>query len=392
MKKLHILTEAVFNRGPNNIVWSPDVHGFRHWKPYLSFFDKIVIVARINNVNVNGGLNQNIDDLRIEFCQLSPYRGLLEGLIKVPALLVSMWNESKFCNISLLRLPGPISAFWGIMVLVRNKPYACQIVGDGRQALRGPGFNVMHRIFGEINDVFLRYICKKSLASRYVTEKYLQNKYPPGLQTKTFSISDVELKWRSPVENRKKTNSRFLSDVHNISFCGSLEQMYKGLDVLIKSVSMLLNHGVTVVVNVAGDGMYRDYFEKLASLHGVHPSIRFHGFLKNDDVIDMFDHSDIFVMPSRTEGLPRAMIEAMARGLPCIGSSVGGIPELLRFDAIVPADDVVKLYEKILQFLTNKELLLIHANANYQKSKEYDAEISNKKRNDFLSVLKNSAK
>lgn len=389
MKKLHIITEAVFNIGPNHIIWSPDLHNKNHWIPYLSFFDELIIVARVNNVKKNGSLIQSVNHCRIKFLPLPPYRGLIEGLIKIPALMWLMWCESKFCNVSLLRLPGPISSFWGLMVLFRNKPYACQIVGDGRQALRGPGFNIMHRFFGYINDIILRYICKKSSVSRYVTQEYLQNIYPPGIKTKIFSISDVELEWREPVENRKKINSRFSSNVYTLSFCGSLAQMYKGLDVLIKSVSMLKVNGTIVVVNVAGDGIYRDYFEKLAKSYSVSDLFRFHGFLNNNEVVDMYDHSDIFVMPSRTEGLPRAMIEAMARGLPCIGSNVGGIPELLRVEALVPADNVVKLCEKILEFLNNKEFLKFHAFVNYQKSKEYEPDIANKKRNDFLLTLKN---
>ena len=55
-------------------------------------------------------------------------------------------------------------------------------------------------------------------------------------------------------------------------------------------------------------------------------------------VTEQLDAADVFVLPSRQEGLPRAMIEAMARSLPCVGSDVGGISELIP-DWVVPPND-----------------------------------------------------
>jgi glycosyltransferase involved in cell wall biosynthesis len=58
-------------------------------------------------------------------------------------------------------------------------------------------------------------------------------------------------------------------------------------------------------------------------------------------------------MPSRTEGLPRALVEAMARALPSVGSAVGGIPELLDESCVVPPDDPVALAGAIRRLLSD---------------------------------------
>ncbi|GAJ04944.1 unnamed protein product, partial [marine sediment metagenome] len=71
------------------------------------------------------------------------------------------------------------------------------------------------------------------------------------------------------------------------------------------------------------------------------------------------------------EGLPRAMVEAMARGMPCIGSSVGGIPELLADEDIVPPADVKALADKMEEVLRDVSRLERMARRNLQTAQEY---------------------
>ena len=97
---------------------------------------------------------------------------------------------------------------------------------------------------------------------------------------------------------------------------------------------------------------------------------------------------DVYIQPSLQEGLPRALLEAMSRGLPCIGSNAGGIPELLEKKMIFKKRNVKQLC-KILKNL-NKEELINSANYNFKKSKLYNLSYLNNKRNNFYDkILKN---
>jgi glycosyltransferase involved in cell wall biosynthesis len=100
------------------------------------------------------------------------------------------------------------------------------------------------------------------------------------------------------------------------------------------------------------------------------------------------DQADLFVLPSRAEGVPRAMLEAMARGLPCIGSAIGGIPELLHREDLVPPDNAPRLAELISQVFSDQERLCRMSARNLAKAHSYSAAILAGKRQLFFKAVK----
>ena len=129
--------------------------------------------------------------------------------------------------------------------------------------------------------------------------------------------------------------------------------------------------------------------EGLARRFGVDRHVRFWGQLPPGQAIyEFLDRIDLFVMPSRQEGLPRAMLEAMARGCPCIGSHVGGIPELLAADDMVAPDDAKALAAKIAEVARNPERMIRMAQRNLEKAKEYHTEILRVRRTAFYRYVR----
>ena len=106
----------------------------------------------------------------------------------------------------------------------------------------------------------------------------------------------------------------------------------------------LVERGLDVRLTLIGDGKFREPLESLAGELHVAERVTWLGQLPAGEAIRReLDEADLFVLPSRTEGLPRAVVEAMARGLPCIASRVGGIPELLADENLIAAGDVAAL-------------------------------------------------
>lgn len=138
--------------------------------------------------------------------------------------------------------------------------------------------------------------------------------------------------------------------------------VYKnGLDVLIKAAAELKNsaHDRNFVVQILGAGPEEDNLKKLAKESGVESKVQFIGHVDPDIVYQYLQKADIFARPSRSEGLGSSFLEAMAAGLPIIGTPVGGIPDFLidgETGIFCKVDDPKDLADKIKTLIDNGEL------------------------------------
>jgi glycosyltransferase involved in cell wall biosynthesis len=120
--------------------------------------------------------------------------------------------------------------------------------------------------------------------------------------------------------------------------------------------------------------MYREGIEALArSQSCLKGRVEFAGQLRGGAAVrEVLDRSHVFVLPSRQEGLPRAALEAMARGLPCIGSNVGGFPEILQPDAIVRPCDVPGLASCMMRLAEDPARLAEISALNLQRASDFE--------------------
>ena len=99
----------------------------------------------------------------------------------------------------------------------------------------------------------------------------------------------------------------------------------KGHDVALAAMAALPRGGVQL--EIAGDGPDRQQLQTLAETLGVSAAVHFRGFVS--DMRAFYRTLDVLIMPSRHEGVPYALLEAMGQGLPVLASRVGGIPEVV---------------------------------------------------------------
>ena len=133
----------------------------------------------------------------------------------------------------------------------------------------------------------------------------------------------------------------------------------KGHLVLLRAFSRLLSRGCKLRLRIIGDGTERRRLDSFVLENGLRDSVILEGALNHEDTRRLLAQADIFVLASFAEGLPVALMEAMAMQIPCVSTYIAGIPELIRPDVdglLVPASSEEALVEALARLVTDAEL------------------------------------
>ena len=355
-----------FHTTPDGGIWTSNTFSRTFWKRYLDVFDHVRIVARAASVDEPLPGDTRVDGDAVSFHKVPFYLGPAQYLLKARAVRRSTLGAIRERDAVILRVGSQLAACIAPAMVRVGRPYGLEVIGDPYDAF-APGAirHPLRPYFRWRNTRLLKRQCAAACGAAYVTESALQRRYP--CPSYTAAVSDVELSdgyWETPVP-RKSWGER------RLTFVGSLEQMYKAPDVLIDAMAICLRRDPSLSLTLAGEGRHLPELQTRAASLGIQNRVRFLGKLSAGSVREELDRSSLFVLPSRTEGTPRAMLEAMSRGLPCIGTAVGGIPELLAEDDLVPVDDAVALARKILEVTGNADRMQRMSTHNRQKAFQY---------------------
>jgi glycosyltransferase involved in cell wall biosynthesis len=369
--KVLIATESRFDRTPDGNCWNVGSSGYEFWQRYLEVFDEVRILGRVQDVPVAPQRAVRADGPGISLVPLPYYLGPWAYLSKYGSLRRAARRAADTHDSVIIRTPGAAADLLVSAFGRSGRPYGAEVVGDPYDVFVPGGVRTVLRPilrWRMTNDI--RRQCAHACAVAYVTAGFLQRRYPAAPAAHVASYSCVDL-----------TDDAFVSEPRGVSptggtrrivFVGSLEQMYKAPDVLIDAVAAACARGGDLRLTLLGDGRHREELEARAGARGLAGRVQFLGYLPTGDAVRKeLDAADLFVLPSHTEGLPRALIEAMARGLPCIGSSVGGIPELLSSSERVTPGDVDALASRILEVLGDGERCCRLSRENLQRARDY---------------------
>ncbi len=301
------------------------------WRALAAVASEVVVVARVRSA-LPRSTWERADGPGVHFVRCPDFSGASALPWRGVALLAQALAAVRGADVVLLRAPGVVASAVHAAARALGRPYAIEVVGDPAESLVATGA-ALGRLAGVASRLLATQVAGAA-ASRFVTETTLQRRYPPRPGTFTIGASDLvlpdELFTGSPVAISERA-------ALDVIFVGSLAQPYKGLDVLLAALARTSRpHRATIV----GDGALRPSLEAQAARLGLHGRVRFVGVVPSGQpVFDLLAAADLFVLPSRTEGMPRALLEAMAVGLPCLATAVGGVPEVLAAEDHLPLDD-----------------------------------------------------
>jgi glycosyltransferase involved in cell wall biosynthesis len=353
---------------------------------YLNYVDFLKLAVRIKrcDIDFDSKKNEKIDMSNMEIIplpNLSTLKGICFDRKKVKRILSEEFAKIDF---AIIRVPSMIG-YEAIKIAEKLKiPYLVEVVGCPWDALWN--HSIKGKMIAPYSTLTMKRLVKKSHYVVYVTNEFLQKRYPTN--GVSISCSDVEIKNIS-----EEILSLRLKHIENnkgkiiLGTTAAVNVPYKGHQYVIEALARLKKQGINnFEYQMVGDGD-QSRLKKIIKDLDVEKEVIFMGAKTHEQVFEWLDTIDIYIQPSRQEGLPRALIEAMSRALPCIGAKTGGIPELLPSERVFSngRNNINEICTLLLSL--DKEKMKEDAYRNYNESKKYVIENTKRKRNEIFNLI-----
>jgi glycosyltransferase involved in cell wall biosynthesis len=342
------------------------------WHHYLDFADRVTVASRskelvdtarpgLTSVDREGVSFETIPSLsgpRIRFAHRREARARLRGLLDRADALVA-------------RLPSEIGTLAIEVAERESKPYAVELVTCTWDALWNYG-TWQGKVYAPVSWWQTRRAVRRAPRVLYVTREFLQRRYP----TRGVGVgcSDVELPEleAAVLERRLERVRAAVESPVRIGTIAALTVKFKGVQTALAAVGRNKDRLPPFELHVLGAGDPEPWRE-LARRHGVEQETHFDGTLPpGSPVHEWLDALDLYVQPSFQEGLPRSLVEALSRATPALGSTAGGIPELLAPECLHRPGDEQRLGELIAAAVADSDWQEAQARRNFDVARRYE--------------------
>lgn len=369
--KVTVTLEVRFDVLPDGSVWTLSNFHRSFWNRYLEVYDSVEIVARANYVKEISSNARRVDENPfVTFRPIPFYIGPWDYLMKWKDIRATLKKIEQDAEAVILRVGSPIADILQPILEKKNHPFALEVVGDPYDtfapgSLKSPLRPFYRWYFARK----LRQQARSSSAASYVTSVRLPDRYPTSEKALRVFASSIEL----PPHHLSQGHRDYTkSEVVRLITVGALEDWRKGPDTALNAIRKLKEQDISFHYTWVGDGRIRHEVESLAEKLGLRSHMTFTGHLPSGEaVLNALDAADVMILPTRGEGLPRAVIEAMARGLVCVATDVGGIPELLSQEFMHAPGDHHRLAEILIGLINNKSVLNQESVKNRMKAENY---------------------
>lgn len=366
-----IFTDSVFNR-------------------YLEHVDQLTILVRLRPADMKLIAERKIPPIDTKKIRVVDVPNLLsiKGLLQYKKAREIVHNEIDQSDIIFIREPSVLESMASNYARKRQKKYILEVGGCPWDTFWNQG--IKGKLIAPIRYRSTKRTTENAKYVVYVTNKWLQKRYPTNgkyvcCSNVNIQCNEKNLKKRlDKIEQGKKNNQKQFI----IGSIGDYDVRSKGHRYVIMSLAKLNNKntGLTYRYQIVGSGDNSESV-KIAKKYNVLEYIDFLKPMNHKDILQWLDSIDIYAQPSKQEGLPRSVIEAMSRGTSVIGANTGGIPELIGNDCVFSngkqeVSEIVKIISE-LNFERMREL----AYENFKNAQQYNSEIINERRREFFKEI-----
>lgn len=349
-----------------------------HISRYSQWCDRLVSLAFKKEVDSSDAERLNTEGVDFVFVnKINTLKSLIWDNRKNRDVIDQQVRESDACIAHVPSFPGE-----AMIELARKyqKPCIVVVITCPWDAYWNYGWK--GKLIAPFRYLTLRKLVKSSAYTIYVTDRFLQRRYPTT--GKSIGCSNVAVeKVEDDVLEKRLYKIRYAKKCdYKLATLAAVNVRFKGQEYVIRALAKLKKAGLRFEYHLGGGGD-DSFLRRLSEKLGVSDQVVFHGTIPHSEIYRLLDDTDIYIQPSKQEGLPRALIEAMSRGCPAIGSDVAGIPELLDSRFLFRKGNV----DEIVCLLQNFDRVLMENQAkdNFHKAEKYVKTILEQRRAKFFS-------
>lgn len=354
---------------------------------YYKIANHIYYVTRTNLIDPKETTNKMINMDKIDYIScpnLSTLNGQLFQKRESQKIISEIIKKS---DLVVVRLPSTLGNVAVDMAIKHNKKYVIEVVGCVWQSYWN--YNIKGKLVAPLAYLKTKNIIRNAEYAVYVTNEFLQKRYPTNGEQINASNVNIQNTVNDVLEQRiEHINRKSKDDKLVIGTTAAVDVRYKGQQYIIEALGKLKEQDITNIEYHLVGGGNQNYLKMIAKKFNVENQVIFLGKLSHNEVFQWLDSIDLYAQPSRQEGLPRALIEAMSRGVPSFGARTAGIPELLEKECTF--SNSKKNITEIISIIRtmNKEMMIEQATRNFKEAQKYDKDIIDLKRDNFFMKYK----
>lgn len=261
------------------------------------------------------------------------------------ALLIGKWMEERQLKHLHVHFGGPVAAVGMLTSMAWKIPYSLTIHGP-EELLNVASYHLREKIQQASFVLCISDFCRSQL---------LQITSPS--QWHRFYVSRLGVTASLLQTGATASRTDHSSSVKLV--CTGRLVPEKAQRILLQAVRLVLERGIALEVELIGDGPDRASLQAYVQAHGMQQVVHFAGALSHPETLQRLQQADLFALASFAEGIPVALMEAMALRIPCISTTIAGIPELIRHGQdglLVSPSNVEELADAVALLATHAEL------------------------------------